>query len=252
MEATSVMLHDQGLPKFLWGDDANTIVYVQNRRPHQAQDSKQPKKFSLAYRIYVPGQRDVEISHDVTFNENTTLGKARDIPIPRKDNNDYVAEKQDEPPTDELMPDPPPSDPSSSRKRPLWLKDSLEYAERHIAPRGTFCESKKSNRYQGYLVSTSTIIQSKPCTFEKAVKYQVWKDAMNEEYESITKNYVWDVVPRPKDKSIVNSKWLYKIKHGADGSAEKYKARFVARVFSQKEGVDYDEIFALVARYTTI
>lgn len=89
-------------------------------------------------------------------------------------------------------------------------------------------------------------------TFEEAVKRQVWKDAMNEEYESIMKNDVWDVVSRPKDKSVVTSKWLYKIKHGADGSAEKFKVRFVARGFSQKERVDYDEIFAPVARYTTI
>eukprot|EP00253_Pinus_taeda_P009075 PITA_09075 len=70
---------------------------------------------------------------------------------------------------------------------------------------------------------------------------------MNEEYESIMKNDVWDVVLKPQDKTIVTSKWLYKIKRGVDGSAEKYKARFVARGFSQKEGVDYDEIFALVA-----
>lgn len=39
-------------------------------------------------------------------------------------------------------------------------------------------------------------------------------------------NNVWDVVPRPKDKSVITSKWLYKIKHGVDGSAEKYKAMF--------------------------
>ena len=51
------------------------------------------------------------------------------------------------------------------------------------------------------------------------------------------KNDVWDVVPRPEDKAIVTSKWLYKIKHGSDGSAERFKARFVAQGFSQKEGV---------------
>lgn len=60
------------------------------------------------------------------------------------------------------------------------------------------------------------------------------------------------MVPRPKDKSVVTSKWFYKIKHGADGSAEKFKAKYIAQGFSQKEGVDYDEIFALVARYTAI
>ena len=75
---------------------------------------------------------------------------------------------------------------------------------------------------------------------------------MHEEYESIMKNDVWDVVPRAKDKAVVTLKWLYKIQHGSDGSAKKFKARFVARGFSQKEGIDYDDIFAPVARYTTI
>jgi hypothetical protein len=51
---------------------------------------------------------------------------------------------------------------------------------------------------------------------------------------------------------VVSSKWLFKIKHIVDGSIEKYKARFVARGFSQKEGNDYEETFAPVARYTSI
>eukprot|EP00253_Pinus_taeda_P036124 PITA_36124 len=59
---------------------------------------------------------------------------------------------------------------------------------------------------------------------------------MTEEYESIMKNDVWDVVPRPQDKVVVTSKWLYKIKRGADGSVEKYNSHFVAHGFSQKEG----------------
>ena len=73
-----------------------------------------------------------------------------------------------------------------------------------------------------------------------------------EEYASMTKNDVWEVVPRPEGKSVVTSRWLYKIKYVADGSIEKYKARFVAIGFSKVEGVDYDETFALVARYTSI
>ena len=55
---------------------------------------------------------------------------------------------------------------------------------------------------------------------------------MIEEYQSIMKNDVWDIVPGPKEKSVVTFKWLYKIKHVVDGSMEKYKARFVARGFS--------------------
>jgi hypothetical protein len=66
------------------------------------------------------------------------------------------------------------------------------------------------------------------------------------------KNDVWDIFPRPEGKSLVTSKWIYKIKHAINGSIKKYKAIFLARGFSQVEGVDYDETFAPVARYTSI
>ena len=55
---------------------------------------------------------------------------------------------------------------------------------------------------------------------------------MVEEYTSIMKNDVWDIVPRSKGKSVVSSKWLYKVKHATNGSIEKFKERFVARGFS--------------------
>ena len=58
---------------------------------------------------------------------------------------------------------------------------------------------------------------------------------MIEEYQSIMKNDVWDVVPRLEGKSIVTSKWIYKIKHVADGSIEKYKAIFVAHGSPRKK-----------------
>jgi len=72
------------------------------------------------------------------------------------------------------------------------------------------------------------------------------------EYQSIMKNDVWEIVPRPKGKSVVTSKWIYKIKHVAYDNINKYKARFVARGFSQTEGNDYDETFFLVSKYTSI
>ena len=57
---------------------------------------------------------------------------------------------------------------------------------------------------------------------------------MTKEYH----NEIWDIVPKPKNKSVVSSKWIYKIKHAGDGSIEKYKAIFVARGFSQKYGIN--------------
>ena len=55
---------------------------------------------------------------------------------------------------------------------------------------------------------------------------------MIEEYQTIMKNDVWDIVPRPEGKSIVTSKWIHKIKHVVDGNIEKYKARFMSPGFS--------------------
>ena len=66
------------------------------------------------------------------------------------------------------------------------------------------------------------------------------------------KNGVWEIVPRLEKKPVLTSKWIYMIKHVANGSIDKYKVRFVARGFSQKEGIDYEETFAPVARYTSI
>ena len=75
---------------------------------------------------------------------------------------------------------------------------------------------------------------------------------MVEEYNSIMKNDVWEVVPRPIDKLVVSSHFIYQIKHGTDGSKEKYKSRFMAKGFPQKKGVDYEETFSSIAKYTSI
>ena len=68
----------------------------------------------------------------------------------------------------------------------------------------------------------SHIIDTKPSSYEEVAGQSVWKDVMMEEYQSIMKNDVWDVVPRSKGKSIVTSKWIFKIKHTTDGSVEKH------------------------------
>ena len=65
-------------------------------------------------------------------------------------------------------------------------------------------------------------------------------------------NDVWEVVPRPQDRSVVGSRSIYKIKYAVDGNVEKYKARFVANGYAHKEVIDYEETFSLVAKYISI
>ena len=91
-----------------------------------------------------------------------------------------------------------------------------------------------------------------PSSFKEAVQEPTWVDARVEKYDSIVRNIAWDIFPRPVGKSVVGSRWIYKVKQAADGSIEKYKARFFAQGFSQIEGIDYEETFAPFARYSSI
>jgi hypothetical protein len=118
------------------------------------------------------------------------------------------------------------------KRKPTWFREILKEVENHAAPKGTFRERKKLDKYSGLISQLNLVIDSEPSTLEEASKHKVWKVVMIEEYNSILNNDVWEVVPRPHGKSMVTSKWLYKIKDAADGSVEKFKARFVACVFS--------------------
>ena len=140
----------------------------------------------------------------------------------------------------------------SGKRKPKWLQDTLRDATSVAEPKRPVRESRPPERFCSYMAIVGNIIDSEPSSYEEAASQQVWREAMQEEYSSIMKNDVWEVVPRLEGKSVVTSRWLYKVKHAADGSIEKFKARFVARGFSQVEGVDYEETFAPVARYTSI
>jgi hypothetical protein len=138
------------------------------------------------------------------------------------------------------------------RKRPTWIQNTLHEDGGHATPKGSFRESKRPHKFSSYVALMSNIIDSEPSTFEEVVDKSEWMDVMMEEYQCIMKNDVWEVVLRLEWKSFVTSKWIYKIKHVADDNIEKYKARFVAREFSQKKGEHYDETFAPVEKYTSI
>ncbi|MDQ4227199.1 reverse transcriptase domain-containing protein, partial [Pseudomonas aeruginosa] len=67
-----------------------------------------------------------------------------------------------------------------------------------------------------------------------------------------TRNDVWELVPRPEDKTIIGTKWVYKNKMNEQGEVVRNKARLVAQGYCQEVGIDYDETFALVARLEAI
>ena len=81
-----------------------------------------------------------------------------------------------------------------------------------------------------------------------ALDNKSWIEAMNEEIEQIKRNNTWTLVPRPKDKNVIGTKWVFKNKLNEDGEVSKKKARLVCKGYSQEEGIDYDETFSPVAR----
>ena len=106
-----------------------------------------------------------------------------------------------------------------------------------------------------FVASVATTDEIEPKNINEAYSgsnSKQWKEATHSEFESLTKNHTWDLVDLPDGKNVVGCKWIYKIKRNADGDVSRYKARLVAQGYSQVEGMDYEEVFAPVARYNSI
>ncbi|GKC64353.1 retrovirus-related pol polyprotein from transposon TNT 1-94 [Tanacetum coccineum] len=86
----------------------------------------------------------------------------------------------------------------------------------------------------------------------EALKHPGWINAMQEELNNFYKNKVWTLVSLPNGKVAIGSKWVFRNKKDEHGTTTKNKARLVAQGYSQEEGIDYDETFALVARMEAI
>eukprot|EP00253_Pinus_taeda_P001913 PITA_01913 len=275
------MFHDQDMPKFLWAEACSTTVYVQNMTPHKELGKITPKKVfagktpevshfrifgSLAY-CRIPEEKREKLDKTAQkgylmgYSENVKayrvylLGsrKSKDKPLvkplqpaktsTRNSPEDKASEQLESQEEEELIDVPTPSGRTSRELRQI-LRDAEDFIG---APKNSKREQRQLDRYQALVAQVG-----EPFSFQEVIQHQVWVDAMVEEYSSIMVNDVWEVVPRPQDKSVVGSRWIYKVKYAANSSVEKYKARFVAKGYAHKEGIDYKETFAPVARYISI
>ena len=91
-----------------------------------------------------------------------------------------------------------------------------------------------------------------PKNIQGAMEDSKWKAAVMEEMKALIANRTWDLVELPPDKRVVGCKRVFTIKHKADGSIERYKARLVAQGFTQTHGIDYEDTFASVAKLNAI
>ncbi|GJR74644.1 retrovirus-related pol polyprotein from transposon TNT 1-94 [Tanacetum coccineum] len=87
-----------------------------------------------------------------------------------------------------------------------------------------------------------------PKNINEALKDESWVISMQEELNQFILNDVWELVPNPKDMTIIGTKWVYKNKFDENGVVSRNKARLVAQGYNQQEGIDYDETYAPAAR----
>lgn len=104
-----------------------------------------------------------------------------------------------------------------------------------------------------YALSTTS---GDPSTFQEAIgssERDSWMEAMVEEMESLKKNKTWELSELPEGKKPVGCKWVYKKKEAvSEKEKERFKARLIAKGYSQRKGIDYDEVFSPVVRHTSI
>ena len=89
-------------------------------------------------------------------------------------------------------------------------------------------------------------------SIDEAIKDDHWIKAMEEDLQQIIKNDTWELVPRPKDKNVIDKKWVFRNKMNEQGEVIRNKARLVCKGYSQQEGIDYEEMYAPVTRMEVV
>lgn len=107
-----------------------------------------------------------------------------------------------------------------------------------------------SPAHHAFTIAISSDLE--PKHFQQAVQNPKGHEAMEAEIKTLEQNQTWIVQPLPLSKNLIGCKWVYKIKYHSNGSIERNKARLVAKGYNQKEGLDYRETFAPIAKLVIV
>ncbi|KAK8926176.1 hypothetical protein KSP39_PZI018366 [Platanthera zijinensis] len=208
------------------------------------------KAGTKGFKLWNPETKKVEVKRDVIFDEASMLKKSKSytreaertpvspmqVELEESDKVDDHDDSSDSEDTDVAQPtDAEPYTIARGKARrevrlPLRLLDTVAYAFQVIS---------------SYPSSYREVVESRDCS--------QWKAAMVEEMDSLQKNQTWDLVNLPKGAKAIRSKWVFRKKESTSGKDQwRYKARFVAKGFVQKRGVDFDEIFSPVVKHCSI
>ncbi|KAK1613068.1 hypothetical protein QYE76_036741 [Lolium multiflorum] len=114
----------------------------------------------------------------------------------------------------------------------------------------TWKARKRTDGTVNYLAARAD--PTEPVSVAAALQEPKWKEAMDAEFSALQQNRTWRLVPFQRGLNIIDSRWVFKIKHRPDGSIDRYKARLVAKGFKQRHGIDYADTYSPVVKPTTI
>jgi len=135
---------------------------------------------------------------------------------------------------------------------PIALRKGIRECTKYLLyPLSHFVSFKKcSPSHKSFL--SNIHITSIPTTLSESLNCKNWRNAMNVEMLPLEKNNTWEIVDLPKGKKPFGCKWVFTIKYKVHGTLERYKARLVAKDYTQIYGIDYHETFAPVVKMNTV
>ncbi|KAJ9542258.1 LOW QUALITY PROTEIN: hypothetical protein OSB04_028764 [Centaurea solstitialis] len=158
-----------------------------------------------------------------------------------------------EPTPTNLLPDPSVNEASTSGQ--VYQPPALRWTKDHPIDQvlGNPSSGIKTRRQSGNVcLYVNFISENEPKEIDDALRDPAWVSAMQEELAEFIRNNVWLLVPKPRKRTIIGSKWIFRNKLDEIGTIIRNKARLVAQGYRQEEGIDYDETFAPVARLEAI
>ncbi|KAJ9551954.1 LOW QUALITY PROTEIN: hypothetical protein OSB04_015999 [Centaurea solstitialis] len=166
---------------------------------------------------------------------------------------DFSQTTVSEPNPTNLLPDPSIYEASTSGQ--VYQPPALRWTKDHPIDQvlGNPSSGIKTRRQSGNVcLYVNFISENEPKEIDDALRDPAWVSAMQEELAEFIRNNVWLLVPRPRKRTIIGSKWIFRNKLDEIGTIIRNKARLVAQGYRQEEGIDYDETFAPVARLEAI